>query len=46
MKVRVNKAADIYKDNLRLYQRLMKTKTTIPTIEQLKKTNEQQFKIR
>ena len=39
MKTRVNKAADIYKDNLRLYQRLMKTKSTIPTVEELKVIN-------
>lgn len=39
MKTRVNKAADIYKDNLRLYQRLIKTKSTIPTVEELKVIN-------
>ena len=46
MKTRVNKAADIYKDNLRMYQRLMMTKSTIPTVEELKVINLENKKLK
>ena len=46
MKTRVNKAADIYKDNLRMYQRLMMTKSTIPTVEELKVVNLENKKLK
>jgi len=37
MRERINKASDIYHDNLKLYSRLSNTKSTIPTVEVLKK---------
>ena len=35
MRNRVSRASDIYSNNIKLYQRLSNTKTTIPTIENL-----------
>lgn len=37
MRERIHKASDIYVNNLKLYNRLSNTKSTIPTIEVLKK---------
>ena len=37
MRARIHKATDLYHNNLKLYNRLSSTKSTIPSIEELKR---------
>ena len=40
MRDRFSKASDVYKTNLKLYNRLSNTKSTVPTVSELRKVNQ------
>mmetsp|Transcript_10100 Transcript_10100/g.15425 ORF Transcript_10100/g.15425 Transcript_10100/m.15425 type:complete len:87 (+) Transcript_10100:3-263(+) len=46
LRQRMTKAAGIYKDNLKLFERLSSTKTTIPTLGELKQRQKSKEQIK